>query len=282
MPSDQRGDDRSTVEDKSWSPSSGTDPVSPELVLVSPPDEARRLREQLPESSAAEWDRLRSRDRAGPGLPSSERSRHAPRRRRLVRRTVIVGAMLLLVASAVAVGLAGSRDTGGKGEAHLTLGPVRHRSSTATPTTPATTVETSHAQTAPGRTPPAPQRKAHAPARATSTKKPSKKAPAKKKPTQARRPARPAPTGFVPARTWSWEPQARARRYVFTLQRDGKRVIAARTTKPRFVLPNRFRFAAGRYRWRVVAVTTKPGARRQVVVDSKFRLSTAGAAAANG
>jgi hypothetical protein len=47
------------------------------------------------------------------------------------------------------------------------------------------------------------------------------------------------------------------------------------------VLPQRFQFAAGRYRWRVVALTTKPGARQKVVVDSKFRLSAAGAAAAN-
>ncbi len=118
-----------------------------------------------------------------------------------------------------------------------------------------------------------------APARASEKKKtPSKK----QTPTRPSPPARRAPTGFVPARTWSWEPQSRARRYVFTLARNGRRVIAARTAKPRFVLPQRFQFAAGRYRWRVVALTTKPGARRKVVVDSKFRLSAAGAAAANG
>jgi hypothetical protein len=118
------------------------------------------------------------------------------------------------------------------------------------------------------------QPKAHAPVRTSPKKKAKKRS---KQPAHSRRAAPPAAAGFVPARTWSWEPEARAQGYVFTLLVNGKRVFAARTAKPRFVLPKRFRFAAGRYRWRVVAA----GAHRKVVVDSKFRLSAAGAAAAN-
>jgi hypothetical protein len=182
--------------------------------------------------------------------------------------------VLLLVASAVAVALAGLR---GKGTAELTLGPVRQEASTPTSSAPTTTMEKGHAKTAPRQNRSTSQPKAHASARPGTRKKPSTK-PAKK----PSRPQRAAATGFVPARTWSWEPQSRARRYVFTLQRNGTRMIAARTTKPHYVLPKRFRFAAGRYRWRVVALTTKRGARRKLVVDSRFRLSRAGAAAANG
>lgn len=275
MPSDQRGDDRSTGGDKSWGASDGTDAVSPELVLVAPPDEARRAREQLPESPAAEWDDLLSRARARHAHrpPEPPPPAPAPRRRRWVRRSVLVGGLLILVASAVTVGLAGSRDNGGESAAQRSVTSVRHQRTTVPSEAPVTTVSKKPRKSAPPSSSPPPKRKAPPKSNAAP-----KKAPApSKKPTRPRRTKRPAVTGFVPARTWSWEPQSRSRRYVFTLQRNGKRVIAARTTKPRFVLPERFRFAAGRYRWRVVAV----GARRKVVVDSKFRLSAAGAAAAN-
>src|SRR5262245_21900600 len=289
MPSDQRGG-RSTAGAASRGASPVLDPVSPELVLVAPPDEANRCREQLPQSPAAEWDRLRSVGPARPALqrPPAPPRRRAPRRRWWVSKTVLVGVLLLLVVSAVAVGLAATRDTNDKKSAPVTLGPVRHEASTPTATTPTPTTPTATAakqptQTAARPTRPASRPKAHAPAR--PKKQPAKtpaRNPAKSKHTPTRPPARPVVTGFVPARTWSWQPQSRTRRYVFSLQRNGKRVIAARTAKPRYVLPKRFRFAPGRYRWRVVALTTKRGAHRKLVVDSKFRLSAAGAAAANG
>jgi hypothetical protein len=280
MPSDPRGD-RSTAGEESWGASSGADPVSPELVLVAPPDEARRARELLPAPPASEQNRLHSQARARPAQPEPEHPPQVPRRRRWVRRTVLVGALLLVVVTGVTVGLAGSRDTKGKRTAEPTIKPVRHQSSTNTSSAPTTTVQKRHAKTTPRRSRPASHPNSQAPARTSEKKK--KKTPSKKQTsTRSSPPARRAPTGFVPARTWSWEPQTRTRRYVFTLARNGRRVIAARTAKPRFVLPQRFQFAAGRYRWRVVALTTKPGARRKVVVDSKFRLSAAGAAAANG
>lgn len=277
MPSDPRGD-RSTAGEESWGASSGADPMSPELVLVAPPDEARRARERLPAPPASERNGLHSQARARPARAQSEQPPRVQRRRPWVRRTVLVGALLLVVVTGVTVGLAGSRDTKGKQAAQPTLRPVRHQSSPTTSSTPTTTVEKRHATTTSRQNPPASHSNSQAPARASEKKKtPSKK----QTPTRPSRPARHAPTGFVPARTWSWEPQSRARRYVFTLARNGRRVIVARTAKPRFVLPQRFQFAAGRYRWRVVALTTKPGSPRKVVVDSKFRLSAAGAAAAN-
>jgi hypothetical protein len=282
MPSDLRGD-RSTAGAASRGASSLPDPISPELVLVAPPDEARRAREQLPEFPTAESDRLRSSVRVRAASPSPPRRAVRPRRR-WVRRTLVAAVLAILVASAVTVGLAGSRHTNDDSKGHLALGPVRHQSATTTSAAPTTTAAAkSHAKSAPRRqSQPAekPKPKAHATPRPSAKKKPSSTS--AKKRARTRRPPRPAVTGFVPARTWSWEPQSRARRYVFTLQRNGTRVVAARTAKPRYVLPKRFLFAAGRYRWRVVALTTKPGARRKLVVDSKFRLSAAGAAAANG
>jgi hypothetical protein len=281
MPSDQRGD-RSTAGKSNRGASSVPDLISPELVLVAPPDEAKRAREQLPEAPAAEWDRLLAGARARPTHRPPEPPPPAPaprRRRRWVRRTVLVGALLILVASAVTVGLAGSRDDSSDSTAQHNVTPARHQSTTVpSEAPPVTTAAKKPQKSAQPPSRPAPKPKARAKAQTA----PNKASTPSKKPTRPRRPARPAAAGFVPARTWSWEPQSRTRRYVFTLVRNGKRVIAARTTKPRFVLPNRFRFAAGRYRWRVVALTTKPGARRKVVVDSKFRLSAAGAAAANG
>jgi hypothetical protein len=281
MPSDQRGNDRSTGGDKSWGASDGTDAVSPELVLVAPPDEARRAREQLPESPADEWDRQLAGARAStarrPAEPPPPGPAPAPRRRRWVRRTALVGALLILVATAVTVGLAGSRDDSREKTAQRNVTPARHQSGTVRSQTPPVTTVANKPQ----KSAPATSRRPSKPKARPRAHSAPKKAPAKK-PTRTRGPARPAVVGFVPARTWSWEPRSRTRRYVFTLARNGRRVIAARTTKPRFVLPQRFRFAAGRYRWRVVALTTKPGPRRKLVVDSKFRLSAAGAAAANG
>jgi hypothetical protein len=254
------------------------DPVSPELVLVAPPDEARRAREQLPEPVGAKGDGLLPSARAlAAQRPSAPERQRSPRRRRWVRRTVVGGVLLLVAASAVAAGLAGWRDTHDKGTAKSTVGPLRQERSTPTSSTATTTVERRHATSAPGRGRRATQPNSHASVPATPNKRPAKKGPPKK-PTRHRRPA---VTRFAPARTWSWQPRSGARRYVFTLQRNGKRVIEARMTKPRYVLPKRFRFAAGRYRWRVVAVTKTPSARRKLVVDSRFRLSAAGAAAAN-
>jgi hypothetical protein len=279
MPSDQRGD-RSTAGKASWGASSVPDLISPELVLVAPPDEAKRAREQLPESPAAEWDRLLAEARSRPTHrpPEPPPPAPAPRRRRWVRRTMLVGTLLILVASAVTVGLAGSRDNSGESTAQHNVTPVRHQSTTVPSEPPPVTT----AAKKPQKSAQPPSRPAAKPkARPKAQTAPNRASTPSKKSTRPRRPARPVAAGFVPARTWSWEPQSRTRRYVFTLVRNGKRVISARTTKPRFVLPSRFRFAAGRYRWRVVALTTKPGARRKVVVDSKFRLSAAGAAAAN-
>jgi hypothetical protein len=83
------------------------------------------------------------------------------------------------------------------------------------------------------------------------------------------RPHRPVavrPT-FSPARVFSW-PAARGSRYRVRFWRNGTKVLDVRTTTPRLVLPRTFIFKPGRYRWTVVAVPSA-GA-RHVLVDSDF------------
>jgi hypothetical protein len=57
-------------------------------------------------------------------------------------------------------------------------------------------------------------------------------------------------------------------------------VFRARPAEPRLVLPSGFRFQAGRYRWTVVSVPA--AAAGNPIVDSRFVLTAATAAAANG
>ena len=265
-------------------PRGPADVVSPELVLVASPEDAKRAREQLPDPRAVP-PRRESRPLAShprPAVPPKKTRRKWP------RRTAVVLAAVLGLAGAVAGGFAASRDSSGSSSAPsraatpltvtgLTV-PGTQPPPTVTSTTPRTTTSlpTTTIATKPASTPPAtPPAKTQPKQKTTPRRKPARTG--KKKAA----PARPIATGFVPARTWSWQPQAKARRYLFTLTRNGRRVVAAHTTRPRFVLPKRFRFAAGRYRWRVVAVRTKRP-QRKVLVDSKFVLSRAGAAAANG
>jgi hypothetical protein len=71
---------------------------------------------------------------------------------------------------------------------------------------------------------------------------------------------------FAPARVFSW-PAARGSRYHVRFWRDGTKVLDVRTAKPRLVLPRTFVFKPGRYRWMVVAVR---GGTKRSLVDSAF------------
>src|SRR6266513_702197 len=85
-----------------------TEPVSPELVLVAPPEEAQRAREELTEPPAEEWDELLARFRAEPLPPDAEEppvQLQLPKRRRWRWPAAGVAALVL----AVLVGVAWSR-----------------------------------------------------------------------------------------------------------------------------------------------------------------------------
>lgn len=88
-----------------------------------------------------------------------------------------------------------------------------------------------------------------------------------------------AAAGFVPARTWVWSASRGAHAYLFQMSLNGKVVVSARTTQPRFELPASFKFGAGNYRW-VVRRIPKPADGR-LLSESKFVLTSATAAQAN-
>jgi hypothetical protein len=88
-----------------------------------------------------------------------------------------------------------------------------------------------------------------------------------------------SPGELVPSRTWGWAPQPGADAYEVTFYRNGRVVLHARSKDHRLVLPRRFQFRAGRYRWTVHPVRSGTG--EPPIADSSFSLTPAEAAAAN-
>jgi hypothetical protein len=216
------------------------EPLSPELILVSPPEEAALAREQLPDlsepsarheeptptngASAAGWDEFLADVRNRPVEPvAPPRVRPPVPVRRNSRKRLVVGAAALL-AVAIVVGLAWARDR--------------------TQQKPAAASE-----------PAAPNGQATAPNPATP----------KATKSQARAP-------FVPTRVWSWAEVPGARAYVVRFLRNGQKVLKIRAGSPRLALPARFSFAPGDYRWTVTTVP-RNGGRGRVIVNSSFKVT---------
>jgi hypothetical protein len=251
-------------------------PISPELILVSSPEEQQRARELLPPAPADEWDRLLTRIRAA----AEEAEQISPPRSRKPRRALVL-ASLVLVAVAVPIGMAGARDNVDVGGPR----PARVHSVTSPAAHPAP------APVAPSKAPGVkkPAVKAVRPAVRPSTtgksqpktKAGSGAAKAKAQP-KAPEPATPQVSGFVPSRVWGWVAQPGAKSYLFRLYRNGRQVYTARTKQAQLVLPGSFHFAPGKYRWSVVALTGSAKRGLKPVVESTFVLSGAAAAKANG
>jgi hypothetical protein len=240
-------------------------PVSPELILVAPPEEARLAREQLAEAAPGDWDEflanIRAREAAmeaaapAEALPRPQlaeaapgdwdeflaniRAREAaietaapaealPPRKHRVRLTVIA-----VVVAAAAFGIVRAiRD-------HDEIAPAVFRA-------PAIAERTqTHQAVAPE---PAPARNP----KATKRRNPSK------------------PPTFVPARVFTWPSQPAAKRYLVRFFRNGQKVLEARTARARLVLPKSFVFRPGNYRWTVVPLGVVG---KGPLVDSKFVIS---------
>jgi hypothetical protein len=253
-------------------------PVSPELILVAPPEEARLAREQLAEAAPGDWDEflanIRAREvaietavpaealprrqlaEAAPGdwdeFLANIRAREAaietvapaaarPRRKHRVRLTVIAAVVIAAAAFGIVRAVRGHDET-----------------ATAVSRSPAIAEGTQkHRAVAPK---PAPARRP----KATEGRKPSKP-PARaatSKPTKR-------PT-FVPARVFSWPSEPAAKRYLVRFFRNGHKVLEARTVRARLVLPKSFVFRPGSYRWTVVPLGV---AGKGPLVDSKFVIS---------
>jgi hypothetical protein len=235
------------------------DVVSPELVLVSDAEAAQRARAELPEPMS--W-RLSAavRLRAAADVPPPQPPVATRRSRRPMRYAVAAVALAVVGYGVAAFTLDGS--------APVVLQPTgtessTHRSGRAAPTSRA--VETTAEQVAP---------------RAAAEVAPTSLAPARSVvPTSsAPRATEPSgtPTGFVPARTWTWAAVPGATRYVVTFLRNGHPVFQRHVRHPMLKLPAGFRFFTGTYRWTVSA-----GGSTRHIVESSFVLNAAQAAAAN-
>jgi hypothetical protein len=210
-------------------------PISPELILVAPPEEARLAREQLADPAPGDWDEFLANIRARAAASETAGPAEAlPRPKRRVRLTVIAA---VVIAAAAAFGIV--RAVRG----HDETAPAVFR----TPTIAEGTQ--THRAVAP---------------KPTKGQKPSK--PAARAP--GRKPKK-TPT-FVPARVFSWPPERAATRYLVRFFRNGHKVLEARTVRARFVLPKSFVFRPGSYRWTVVPLGV---AGKGPLVDSKFVIS---------
>ncbi len=249
-------------------------PISPELVLVSSPEEQQRARELLPPTPAEDWDLLLATIRVRAALQPVEPVQVA--RARKPRRTLVLAA-LALVAVAVPIGMAGARDDVTLHRAAKVRGHVQRSTSRAVPpvTLPATPVSPVTRPHVKPKAKPSTQRVAAPPT--TGQKSASPKVNAKTK-----RPAAPRIAGFVPSRVWGWVAQPGSVTYLFRLYRNGHQVYAARTKQAQLMLPKSFRFAPGTYRWSVVALSNSKAQSPKPLVESTFVLSPAAAAKANG
>jgi hypothetical protein len=237
------------------------EPISPELVLVSPPDVARRAREELDEPPFIGETVQGVRDRQ-PEPPSRVASpvppgAGSPRRR---MRIVVAGTAIAVAAAAVAY-LVVARDD---------EGPVANRAAgsrpRAAPTVQAAAPSTATVPNAVLPQHPKGKRKTRSKQRATARQ------------SKPRRKVAPV-AGFVPARTWTWPESKGAHAYVMEFLLKGHVVLRLLTARPRLVLPPTFRFRAGTYRWIVRRIP--PPANRRPIVTSRFVLTPTAAARAN-
>ncbi len=252
--------------------------LSPELVLVSSPEEVRDALARLPEEP---W-RI---------APAALPQRHAesvvapPPTRAKRNKLRAVGLAALAIAGLMVGYLAGTRSAD---DGATSLGALRPPAVVEAPRpAPAASVaaaekqqtratRSANASTAPLRTRRSEPRRV--PARPVQAK-PTPTAPTKAKTPARTKPAAPAVRGFVPSRTWAWAPATGADTYDVTFFRGPKIVFQARAMEPRVVLPRSFRFQPGAYRWTVRALPAAAGA--TPIVNSTFSVTSAGARAAN-
>jgi hypothetical protein len=259
------------------------EPLSPELVLVAPPEEARRAREQLAdepplvgdvalERPREDWDDLLARLRAEPLPPVADEPPariEAPKRRRWGRVAVAVAVVVLAVLIGVAWVRRDSQQprlVGPTSASPPAAGnPVKPPAAPAKPKTPAKKPAATKPRVKPKPAAPVQRSGAKKPVATKPRVKPKPAAPVHRR--SAKKPARP-PAGFVPSRVWSWAPVPGSTGYRVRFFRNGRSVLVVRTATARLVLPKSFAFHKGRYRWTVVPLgAAKP---QRPVVDSTF------------
>lgn len=207
-------------------------PISPELVLVAPPEEAELARRSLPLPVPPM-----------PRFPTFPPAAVRARARRAERSWTYAVAAAAVVAFAIAAAVVLNRSSD---EATPT---ARHVATRPTATHPATPAK------------PAPR------PTTTATTTPAQTASTPSTPTKTTKSA--APKGFVPSRVFAWPAKADAVAYVIRFFRGNKLVFQRRVVRPRITLPESFEFVPGKYHWLVVPVDRR-GNEGSAVVASAF------------
>lgn len=252
--------------------------LSPELVLVSSPEEIRDALALLPEEP---W-------RIAPAASPQQRAAVlAPAPAHVRRNTLRASGLVALAIVGLTIGyLVGTRSADdGSASSGVLRPPAVVRASAPAPATSVASAQRQQSRKTRSRnasaTPAAPSRRSQprrVPVPAVRAK-PTSTAPTKTKTPARTKPAAPTLRGFVPSRTWAWAPTTGAEAYEVTFFKGPKAVLLMRATQPHIVLPRSFRFEPGTYRWTVAALPAVAGAR--AIVDSTFSVTSAGAAAAN-
>ena len=260
----------------------GSEQITPELVLVAPPDIAARARALLSEA-----DIFATAERARPSGTTSEIDRRSagiacvidldvverlPRRRHAFLR--------IFAASVVALGLAAvaavvhdhrSASTREAVQPVPAAPQVPHRTVLQRPAQAKPAARRSHVSRARRASD---VRPLHATRPRTRVAHATRRRPrAIATPRAVKRTARvhsPRSGTFVPARSFTWPAQPGASAYVVRFFRNGRLIASLHSTNPRVALPASFRFKDGRYRWQVFPVVA--GRRVSAVVDSTFAL----------
>jgi hypothetical protein len=231
--------------------------ISPELALVDP-ELAERARAWLRTTgrttAAAGWP-IRPRPGSSTDTPALVTAR-APVERRHRRRVSLRGLVFVVVLGLASTGLTTSWHVGERPSLVAIRGDAQARGDDGGPETTERPGATGREGV--GRTQPAPA----APPRQAAPSAPPKQAAPSAPPTQAAPSAPPKQTGpaeqpvATAARTFVWVPGARATHYRVEFFRGGKRIFQAFPSRPRLVLPPRWRYAGraerlvpGRYRW---------------------------------
>lgn len=246
------------------------EPISPELVLVSPPDVARRAREALPVQPA--FPPRRPAPEIPPGRTGPSAIRRSPDADAVVapaaavvaapprtsRSTRLVGvvATVALVLSIVALARTPSADTPTLEQATVPATPVS--------TLPRTPAPGPGPTTTPARAARTPARRHVAPPRRTATTPKTTTLPASP-PSPNPRTTRVTP--IVPARVFSWPRIQGSSTYLVEFYRGTKRIfrrsVVGHSVRVTLVFP------AGTYRW-VVRPTRADGSFAAPIVDSTF------------
>jgi hypothetical protein len=267
------------------------EPISPELILVSSPEVARRAREQLAvplhrpaydDTTAATSEATAVLREIRAVVPAGLPDTTVARRKKMPWWMVVAAVVLVAAAAGVLV----LRDHRGDRTSNVSAPPAQKTRSDVAPTTASPTPRRStDAAPATHRPKTVRHRRAAAPATTTTvapksttaapTVEGSRPLPPRTAPNPPAK-TTPAPSvapTFVPSRVFAWPPDAAASGYLVRFFRDGAKVYERHVTKPRLTLPSSFRFLPGHYRWEVLPIRGSATDTGAPIVESTFVLT---------